>query len=96
MERLRNLLRQREFHVLLFCLAIVLVSWPLVSFSDLDRLKAMFAYLFLVWGLIIMLLLAVSRGLNDAPKQQIPWAVKGSHASGRRNRAAGSRNQLSR
>jgi hypothetical protein len=72
MERLRDLFRQREFHLLLFCLSIVLLSWPLVSFSDLERLKTMFVYLFLVWAAIIVLLLAVSRSLGDPPKRQAP------------------------
>ncbi len=83
MERLRHLLKQREFHMLLFCLSIVLVSWPLVSFSDVERLKAMFAYLFLVWGLIIVLLFAVSRCLDDPPKKHTPEEAKGSHAPGK-------------
>ncbi len=85
MERLRNLFRQREFHMLLFCLAMVLVSWPLVSFSDVDRLKAMYVYLFLVWGLIIMLLFAVSRSLVDASKQALPEDPKGLDTSIRSN-----------
>jgi hypothetical protein len=70
MERLRELFRQREFHLLLFCLSIVLLSWPLVSFSDVERLKTMFVYLFLGWAVIIVLLLAVSNSLRDPPKKQ--------------------------
>jgi hypothetical protein len=66
MERLRSLLRQREFHVLLFFLSAILVSWPFVTFSDVERLKVMFKYLFLTWGVIILLLFLVSRSLVDS------------------------------
>ncbi len=63
MERLRELFRQTAFHVLLFCSALTLLSWPFVSFSDVGRLKAMFIFLFITWALIIFLLFLVSRSL---------------------------------
>ncbi len=69
MDRLRDLFRQREFHVLLFCLSIVMLSWPLVSFSDVERVKATFTYVLLVWAAIILLLLAVGCSLSDSPKE---------------------------
>ena len=69
MERLRDLFRQLEFHVLLFCLSIVVLSWPLVSFSDVERVKATFTYVFLVWAAIILLLRAVGCSLNDSTKK---------------------------
>ncbi|MBI4962047.1 MAG: hypothetical protein HY913_02105 [Desulfomonile tiedjei] len=64
MERLRILFRQREFHALLFCGSLVLLSWPLVSFSDVNRLQTMFVYLFLAWAAIVLLLFLVSRSLD--------------------------------
>lgn len=64
MERLRRLLRQREFHVLLFCLVGVTWSWPFVRFSNLARLENMFHYLFFTWGLAVFLLFLVSLSLK--------------------------------
>jgi len=63
MERLKTLFRQTEFHGLLFFCSLLLLSWPVVSFSDVNRLKTMFVYLFLVWGVIVLLLFLVSRSL---------------------------------
>jgi hypothetical protein len=64
MERLRALFQQTEFHVLLFCVSLVLLGWPVVSFSDVNRLQVMFVYLFLAWAAIVILLFLVSRSLE--------------------------------
>jgi formate hydrogenlyase subunit 4 len=64
MERIGNLLRQKEFHLLLFFVCVVLFSWPIVSFSDLERLKTMFVYLFVTWALLIPVKFLVSRTLE--------------------------------
>lgn len=65
MERLRNLFRQTGFHIFLFFLSLVLFGWPVVNFSDVQRLEIMFYYLFAAWGFVIFLLFVVSRGLSD-------------------------------
>jgi hypothetical protein len=65
MERLKNLLRQTEFRILLFFVSLILFSWPIVNFSDLKRLDIMFVYLFLAWGAVILLLFLVGRSLDD-------------------------------
>jgi hypothetical protein len=70
MERLGALLRQKEFHALLFCLCVVLMNWPFVEFSDVGRLKAVFIYLFLAWSFIIFLLFLVSRSLRNPPPDE--------------------------
>jgi hypothetical protein len=71
MERFKNLLRQTEFHVLLFCVSLVLFGWPVVNFSDLQRLEIRFVYLFLAWGVVILLLYLVGRSLGEpaAPEE---------------------------
>jgi hypothetical protein len=66
MERLKALLRQTEFHLLLFVLCMVLFGWPVVTFSDMRRLEVMFVYLFVVWALVIVVLFLVSRSLESA------------------------------
>ncbi len=63
MKRIRNLLGRPEFHVLIFCLSLVLFSWPLVSSSDFDRIDAMFVYLFVCWTVVIFLQFLISRVL---------------------------------
>lgn len=65
MERLKSLLRQPEFRILLFFVSLVLFSWPVVNFSDLKRLDIMFVYLFLAWGAVILVLYLVGRSLDD-------------------------------
>ncbi len=65
MERLKALFRQSEFHALLFCGSLLMLTWPVVSFSDVNRLQTMFVYLFLAWGMIVLLLFLVSRSLDD-------------------------------
>lgn len=71
MERFKSLLRQTEFHVLLFCVSIVLFGWPVVNFSDLHRLEIRFVYLFAAWGVVILLLYLVGRSLGEptAPEE---------------------------
>jgi hypothetical protein len=64
MRRIRLLMGQRDFHVLLFHVCLVLFGWPVVSFQTLERLQAMFIYLFLVWGAVIFLLFLVSRSVD--------------------------------
>lgn len=61
MQRLRALMGETEFHVLLFFLCIVLFGWPFVSFSDIARLEVMFVYLFIAWTVVIGLLFLVGR-----------------------------------
>lgn len=65
MERLKNLLRQTEFRILLFFVSLILFSWPIVNFSDLKRLDIMFVYLFLAWAAVILLLFLVGKSLDD-------------------------------
>jgi hypothetical protein len=62
--RLKGLFRQKEFHVLLFHVCLVLFGWPIVSFHTIERAQAMFVYLFLVWGVVIFLLFLVSRSVD--------------------------------
>lgn len=67
MGRIKDLFRQKDFHVLLFHLCLVLFGWPIVSFDSLERVRAMFVYLFVVWALVIFLLFIVSRSV-DVPE----------------------------
>jgi hypothetical protein len=77
MKRIRALLGQKDFHVLLFHICLVLFGWPVVSFHTLDRLQAMFIYLFLVWGSVILLLFLVSRSVGESDPSQEPPGSEG-------------------
>jgi hypothetical protein len=64
MGRLKVLLRQKDFHVLLFHVCLVLFGWPIVSFDSIERVQAMFVYLFVVWAVVILLLFLVARSVD--------------------------------
>ncbi len=64
MKRIGVLFARHEFQALVFCLSLVLFSWPLVSSSDLDRINSMFVYLFAGWAVIIFLQLLISKVLR--------------------------------
>ena len=49
MDRLKTLLRQTEFHMLLFFVLLFLFGWPLATLSTIQQLKPMFEYLFATW-----------------------------------------------
>jgi hypothetical protein len=66
MKRIGALFARHEFQVLVFCLSLVLFSWPLVSSSDLDRITSMFVYLFVGWTVIIFLQFLISKVLTPS------------------------------
>jgi hypothetical protein len=72
MDRLRALMRQTEFHVLLFSICLFLFGWPLATIADLDRLEGMFVYLFVTWAIVIVLLFFVGRSQisTDGPEKR--------------------------
>ena len=66
MQRLRQLLGQREFQVIAFCVSLLLFSWPLVSWSDLQHIDRAFFYLFTCWTLVILLQFLISRCVDSS------------------------------
>ena len=66
MKRIGALFARHEFQVLVFCLSLVLFSWPLVSSSDLGRINSMFVYLFVGWTVIIFLQFVISKVLTPS------------------------------
>lgn len=65
MERLKNLLRQPEFHILLFGLFFILCNWPFLAIPGANGPVSMFYYLFFIWGIIIGAMYLVSKSLED-------------------------------
>jgi hypothetical protein len=70
MKRIRVLFSKHEFHILVFCLSLVLFSWPLVSSSGFDRINSMFVYLFVCWAVVIFLQFLISRVLIPPSSSQ--------------------------
>lgn len=70
MKRIRVLFSRYEFHILVFCVSLVLFSWPLVSSSDFDRINSMFVYLFVSWTIVVFLQFLISRVLIRGSSSQ--------------------------
>ncbi|RLB85429.1 MAG: hypothetical protein DRH24_02085 [Deltaproteobacteria bacterium] len=64
MESIRNLLRKTAFHSFLFGIALGLFSWPILALTVENSGITTFIYLFLLWGIIILLLFMMARSLK--------------------------------
>jgi uncharacterized membrane protein len=71
MKRLKSLLKQTEFHTLIFCLSLVLFSWPFLASSVMLLPERLFIYLFLLWVLLILVLFLMSRNSHSPPSQNL-------------------------
>jgi hypothetical protein len=65
MKRLAQLLRQPDFHLLLFCLFVVLTGWPFMAVPGKGGVAGLFVYLLLIWGILILLLFLVNMSLRS-------------------------------
>ena len=70
MKRLKSLLKQTEFHILILCLSLILFSWPFLASSIMLLPERLFTYFFLVWGLIIFVLFLMSRNHLSPPADE--------------------------
>jgi hypothetical protein len=66
MEKFRRLLQQPEFHVFIFCFSFACLSWPLLGVFHLRSPAIVVAYLFIIWSILIVMLLFISRGCKAA------------------------------
>jgi hypothetical protein len=54
------------FHLFLFCLFLIVLSWPFLTIADRQSPQyVMFIYLFFVWSLTIVLLFIIGKGLKQ-------------------------------
>lgn len=67
MRRLRTLLGQPEFHGFLFCLCLILFSYPLLLMSNGSLAGTIYLSLFLPWGGVIILLFLTTRSYPVTP-----------------------------
>jgi hypothetical protein len=70
MKRISVLFGRYEFHILVFCVSLILFSWPLVSSLDFDRINALFVYLFVSWSIVVFLQFLISRVLIRGSSSQ--------------------------
>jgi hypothetical protein len=68
MQRVHRLLRQTGFHVFAFCLFTFVLIWPILAIPGHRALAKFFAYLFLAWAIMIVMLFVLSNHLDhDRP-----------------------------
>jgi hypothetical protein len=60
MKRVKQLLRQGEFQLFVAVLCVLVFSWPFFAQLAIQHPWQMFQYLFIPWGLVILLLLGMS------------------------------------
>ncbi|MGD9504238.1 MAG: hypothetical protein AB7W37_04980 [Syntrophobacteraceae bacterium] len=65
MKKLKSLFRQTEFHALIFCIALGLLNWPFLGALRSRRLEVVALCLFLFWLVLIVLLLLISRCIEE-------------------------------
>ncbi len=65
MKRLKTLFRQPEFQALLFCLGLILFTYPLVAMSGEKPPEVVLLSLFLPWAAIIYILFLASRDQTE-------------------------------
>jgi hypothetical protein len=63
-KKIQHFLKQIEFHVFLACLGLLVISWPFLATSNQQQPEKMFVYLFLPWGIIIVILVMMSRSYD--------------------------------
>jgi len=65
MNRLRDLLRSREFHAFLFIISSILFFWQFLSPGTLTRPDNLFYYQFAFWGFLIFVMFIVTSNYED-------------------------------
>jgi hypothetical protein len=61
MKNLRNLFQNESFHKFLFFIAIIIFNWPFLTVLGEKGTKSVFIYLYLAWGLIVLLLFFIAQ-----------------------------------
>lgn len=65
MKKIRDILSQSEFHLLLFFIGFLLLNWPITSGFQHLHPVALLVFLFLVWLVLIALLVLICRGIRQ-------------------------------
>ena len=65
MNKIKQLLRQQEMQLFIFCLLFVLVNWPILAVAVNGGLIAMFRYLSLLCVIILLILFLIHMSLRS-------------------------------
>jgi hypothetical protein len=68
-------LKKPELHLFVFCLSLVLLTWPLITITNETISAGIFIYLFLVWCIMVLLLFLIAishniRGLDETEERK--------------------------
>lgn len=70
MDKFRTLFRQKEFHLLLLSLCLVLFNWPFLTGTYKRDLPTTFVSLFLAWAIVICLLFFTSQSYGPSSPEE--------------------------
>lgn len=70
MTRLTRLIRQKQFHLFIFCLQVLLIEWPILSVSAARGLRSVFVYLFTIWAFFILILFLLHKSSLDEASEK--------------------------
>jgi len=60
MKKLKKIFLQKEFEILLFFISLILFNLVFLISPEPNNITTIFAYLFIVWGIIIIILFLMS------------------------------------
>ncbi len=72
MNKFRELVGRGEFHAFVFCVGVLLFSYPLLIMSNTERPAGVYLSLFMPWGIMIGLLFVISRSYVIADAEEGP------------------------
>jgi hypothetical protein len=66
MIKISKIFRKPGFHAFLFLLSLILFNWPFMSIAYNNSPLTFFYFLFMVWGIILILLFIVKKSLDKS------------------------------
>ena len=76
MNRFKILFRKPELHAFIACLILMLFGWPILTILETTRKGFIFFYLFVCWGLVIVILFLIAishqeleQGIESEPEE---------------------------
>lgn len=77
MAKLTQLPRQPAFQIFLSCLFFILINWPFLAIPGNSGLMSMFTYIFVLWGIFILLLFLIHKKLSGKAPDETGDAERG-------------------
>ncbi len=67
-EKLRNVLKTVECHILLFFISLIVFIYPIIMMSGVDNPITILLSFFLPWAIVIFVLFLASRSYSIVPR----------------------------